>query len=120
MTASAINVKVSAMASSKNHLKIQVAKHDQWETKQPRVGADVVPPVPCRIVLSSPSGSGKTVLLVDMLTRIYAGCFERIFVFSPGVHLDSLWTVVKDYSSNVLGVPPEEETFFDSWDEAAL
>jgi len=55
-----------------------------------------------------------------MLTRIYAGCFERIFVFSPSVHLDSLWTVVKDYSSNVLGVPPEEETFFDSWDEAKL
>ena len=41
-------------------------------------------------------------------------------MFSPSVHLDSLWTVVKDYSSNVLGVPPEEETFFDAWDEAKL
>ena len=120
MTASVANVKVIVMDSSKIPLEIQVAKHDQWETKQPRVGADVVPSVPCRIVLSSPSGSGKTVLLVDMLTRIYAGCFERIYVFSPSIHLDSLWSVVKDYSSKVLGVPPEEETFFDSWDEAKL
>ena len=56
MTASVINVKVIVMGSSKKLLKIRVAKHDQWETKQPRVGADVVPSVPCRIVLSSPSG----------------------------------------------------------------
>ena len=108
------------MVLSSNPLQIQVPKVPNWQTKQPRVGADIVPSVPCRIVLSAPSGSGKTVLLVDMLTRIYAGCFERIFVFSPSVHLDSLWTVVKDYSSNVLGVPPEEETFFDAWDEAKL
>ena len=105
MTASESNVKVSVMDSSKNPLKIQVAKHDQWQTKQPRIGADVVPSVPCRIILSAPSGSGKTILLVDMLTRIYAGCFERIYVFSPSIHLDSVWTVVKDYSSKVLGVP---------------
>ena len=109
------------MASSKsNPLQIQVAKHAVWQTKQPRIGADVVPSVPCRIILSAPSGSGKTILLVDMLTRIYAGCFERIYVFSPSIHLDSVWTVVKDYSSKILGVPPEEETFFDSWDEGKL
>ena len=77
------------MASSKNPLQIQVAKHDQWETKQPKIGEGIVPSVPCRIILSAPSNSGKTILLVDLLTRIYAGCFERIFVFSPSVHLDS-------------------------------
>ena len=103
-----------------NPLSVQVPRHDQWETKQPRIGADVVPSVPCRIILSAPSNSGKTVLLVDLLTRIYAGCFERIFVFSPSIDLDSVWGVVKDYSANVLGVPPEEETFFDTWDEAKL
>ena len=115
-------VKVNAMVSkrSKNPLAIQVAKHDMWETKQPRIGGDVVPSLPCRIILSAPSNSGKTVLLVDMLTRIYAGCFERIYVFSPSVHLDSAWTPVKEYSAKVLGVPPDEETFFDSWDEDKL
>ena len=109
------NVKGRRMASSKsNPLQIQVAKHDQWETKQPRIGADVVPSVPCRIILSAPSNSGKTVLLVDMLTRIYAGCFERIYVFSPSVALDSAWVPVKEYSAKVMGVPPEEECFFPS------
>ena len=109
------------MVSSKsNPLQIQVAKHDQWETKQPRIGADVVPSVPCRIILSAPSNSGKTVLLVDMLTRIYAGCFERIYVFSPSISLDSAWGPMKEYSAKVMGVPPEEQTFFDEWDEDKL
>ena len=108
------------MVSSRHPLKIQLARHDQWTTKQPKIGADVVPSVPCRIILSAPSNSGKTVMLVDLLTRIYAGCFERIYCFSPSIHLDSAWTPVKEFSAKVLGVPPEEETFFDSWDEDKL
>ena len=113
-------VKATVMGLSKNPLKIQVPRHDQWTTQQPRIGADVVPSVPCRIILSAPSNSGKTVLLVDLLTRIYAGCFERIYVFSPSISLDSVWAPVKEYSAKVLGVPPEEQTFFDEWDEDKL
>jgi hypothetical protein len=108
------------MASSTNPLKIQIAKHDQWETKQPRVGADVIPPVPVRLLVTGPSGSGKTQLIVDMLTRLYAGCFERIYVFSPSVHLDSVWSVVKDHVEQVMGVPESEKCFFDTWDQDAL
>ena len=112
-----VNAKRVMVLSKNNPLQIQVAKHDQWETKQPQIGEGIVPSVPCRIILSAPSNSGKTVLLVDLLTRIYAGCFERIFVFSPSVHLDSAWVPVKEYSTKVLGILPEEETFFDYWDE---
>ena len=108
------------MASSKNPLKIQVAKHDQWLTKQPKIGEGIVPPTPCRILVTGPSGSGKTQLAVDMLTRIYAGSWERIYVFSPSVHLDSVWNVVKDHVHKVMGVPETEKCFFDSWDEEAL
>ena len=103
-----------------NPLVVQVPKHATWETKQPRIGADVVPSVPCRIVLSAPSNSGKTVLLVDLLTRIYRGCFERIYVFSASVDLDSVWSVVKDYSRDTLGVPADEQCFFSEWDEEKL
>ena len=106
--------------ASNNPLKIQVAKHDQWETKQPKIGEGVVPPTPCRVLVTGPSGSGKTQLVVDMLTRIYAGCFERVFVFSPSVDLDSAWQPVKDYVHKVLGVPETEKCFFDTWDEEAL
>ena len=108
------------MASSKNPLKIQVAKHDQWQTQQPKIGEGIVPPTPCRILVTGPSGSGKTQLAVDMLTRIYAGSWERIYVFSPSVHLDSVWNVVKDHVNNVMGVPDTEKCFYDSWDEEAL
>ena len=114
-------VKAIVMVSSKsNPLQIQVAKHDQWETNQPRIGADVVPSTPCRILITGPSGSGKTQLGVDLLTRIYAGAWERVFCFSPSIHLDSAWQPVKDYVHKTMGVPEDEKCFFDSWDEDAL
>ena len=58
--------------------------------------------------------------MVDLLTRIYAGSWERIYVFSPSVHLDSVWSVVKHQVHTVMGVPEEEQCFFDTWDEEAL
>ena len=108
------------MTSYKNPLKIQVAKHDQWLTTQPKIGEGIVPPTPCRILVTGPSGSGKTQLAVDMLTRIYAGSWERIYVFSPSVDLDSVWKIVKDHVYNVMGVSEDEKCFFDYWDEEKL
>ena len=108
----ASNVKAILMASSNgNPLKIQVAKHDQWQTKQPKLGDGIVPPTPCRMLVTGPSGSGKTQLLVDMLVRIYAGSWERIYVFSPSVHLDSVWDVVKDHVHKVMGSPKKINVF---------
>lgn len=99
---------------------IRPPKHDEWSTRQPRLGAGVVAPTPCRYLACGPSGSGKTVWLADCLTRIYAGCFQRIYVFSPSVHLDSIWQPVKDYVYKTMGVPEDEQCFFDTWDGAAL
>ena len=109
------------MASSKNPLKVQVAKHDRWETQQPRSElVDVVPPTSCRLFITGTSGSGKGILTLDLLTRIYAGCFQRIIVLSPSVHLDSAWQPVKHYVHSVMGVPEEEEYFSDYWDEKKM
>ena len=36
------------------------------------------------------------------------------------MHLDSAWQPVKDYVHKVMGVPEEEECFFDTWDEEKL
>ena len=66
-------------------------EHEQWETNPSRIVADVVPSVPCRIARPSPSRNGKAVLLVDLLTRICAGCFERIYVlaqYTPRQRMD--------------------------------
>ena len=115
------NVEKAMASSQTNPLKIQVAKHDRWETQQPRSEfADVAPPTPCRLLITGPSGSGKGILTVDLLTRIYAGCFQRIIVLSPSMHLDSAWQPVKDYVHKVMGVPEEEECFLDNWDEEKI
>ena len=36
------------------------------------------------------------------------------------MHLDSAWQPVKDYVHKVMGVPEEEECFFDTWAEEKL
>ena len=59
-------------------------------------------------------------MAVDMLTRLYAGSWERIYVFSPSVHLDSVWNVVKHHVQTVMGVPEAEKCFFDTWGSEAL
>ena len=51
----------------------------------------------------------------------YRGVFSRVFVFSPTVHLDkATWDPVKRHVHNEMGVPLDEQCFFDTWDVAAL
>ena len=100
-----------------SHLQIQVPKHDQWTTKAPHLGDGLNA---LRYLAVGPSGAGKTVWLVDCLTRIYAGSFSRIYVFSPSVHVDSIWAPVKDYVYKRMVVPTDEECFFDTWDDEKL
>ena len=59
-----------------------------------------VPKVPLRMILLAPSGSGKTVLLSNLILNIYRGCFERIFVFSPSIDIDKTWEPVKKHQSD--------------------
>jgi hypothetical protein len=80
-----------------------------------------LPPTLFRGIALSPSGGGKTTVLVDMLLRIYRGCFARVYVFSPSVNIDMAWKPVKDYVEHTLGVDPQKETcFFNTWDTKAI
>ncbi len=58
------------------------------------------PKVPLRMTLLEPSGSGKTVLLSNLILNIYRGCFERILVFSPSIDIDKTWELVKKHQSD--------------------
>ena len=42
--------------------------------------SDVVPNLPLRGVLLSPSGGGKSVLLANLILKVHRGCFERIYI----------------------------------------
>ena len=65
---------------------IQVKK---FETKQSKY--DHVPRTPFRNALYAPSGSGKTVLLQNMILDIYRNVFDFIVIISPTVFVDATW-----------------------------
>jgi len=80
-----------------------------------------LPPTPIRGILLGPSAAGKTTVLIDLILRIYRGCWERIYVFSPSVDVDMAWKPVKEYVERTLGVDPsKEKCFFNTWDTQAL
>ena len=64
------------------------------------------------MVISAPSGSGKTILLQSMILDIYRNCFARIYIFSPSINVDSIWTPVKKYIKDEMKVDTEKEQCF--------
>ena len=91
-----------------------------WKCQQSRFPE--APELPTRMIVVAPSGGGKTTLLVSLALDIYRGCFSRIYVFSPSVHLDDHWKAVKDYCRDALHVeePELSQCFHDKFDEGAL
>ena len=77
--------------------------------------------LPIRSLLLGPSGSGKGVLLANMILDLYKGCFERIYVFSPSINVDHTWEPVKKYISEIIDKKDDEpEFYYDSYDPESL
>ena len=89
---------------------IKVHPTAEWSTKNSK--HEHLPPTPLRGIILGPSNSGKTVVLVDMILRLYRDVWERIYTFSPSVHIDSAWTPVKDYIEKDMKVDGSKEPFF--------
>ena len=85
------------MTSKHDSLEIKPIDLKEYSCKQSK--HDHVPKVPLRMVLLAPSGSGKTVLLSNLILNIYRGCFERIYVFSPSIDIDKTWSPVRKYQA---------------------
>ena len=68
-----------------------------------------VPQVPFRAIITGPSGSGKSVLLTNMILDIYKNVFERVFIWSPSIEVDSIWLPVKKYIKHQMKVDTEKE-----------
>jgi hypothetical protein len=80
-----------------------------------------VDPVPFRSLLLGPSGSGKSTVLQSMILDIYAGVFQRIYIWSPSVFIDPIWVPVRDYLKKVLHQDEiKEKTLFDHYNESDL
>ena len=98
--------------------RIRVHDHSKWVCKQSKHAH--LPSLPSRGLLLGPSESGKATIMVSMILDLYRGCWARVIIMSPSIHLDSAWRPVKDYISNVLKVPSSEKVYYDEWDPEAI
>ena len=96
---------------------IQVKQYEVKQSKYKQCGT-----LPVRNVILGPSGSGKTVLLQNLILNVYRGCFERIYIFSPSIIVDSTWDPVKEYMEEEMDIHEntEEQFYFDSYNPEAL
>ena len=86
----------------KDEIVIKPIKLQDYACKQSK--HDVVPKLPLRGISLAPSGSGKTVLLNNLILNVYRDCFERIYMFSPSVHVEQTWQAVKDDQEKIMKV----------------
>ena len=103
-----------------NSLEIKPISHTDYTCRQSK--HNHVPKVPLRMILLAPSGAGKTVLLSNLILNIYRDAFERIFVFSPSVDLDSIWKSVKKYQEEKMKAKEteQEKLYYDHYDPEEL
>ena len=104
----------------KDEIIIKPIKLQEYACKQSN--HDIVPKLPLRGILCAPSGSGKTVLLSNLILNVHRGCYERIYIFSPSVHVDQTWQAVKDYQEKIMKVKetPKSQLYFDRYNPEDL
>ena len=74
-----------------------------------------------RAIAYGPSGSGKSILLQQLILDVYRGCFERIYIWSPSIDIDHVWDPVKKYIKKELKVDTKKEKcFFNTYNPTEL
>ena len=74
---------------------IKPAKIKEYKCKQSKY--EHAPELPMRAIAYGPSGSGKSVLLQQLILDVFRGCFERVYIWSPAIDIDHVWDPVKKY-----------------------
>ena len=82
---------------------------DEITYEFPQSKYEVAPKVPFRAIITGPSGSGKSVLLTNMVLDIYKGVFSRIYIWSPSINVDTIWNPVKKYIKEGMKVDTDKE-----------
>jgi len=93
-------------------------KVKEYQVKQSKY--EHVSRLPTRSIINAPSGSGKTVLLQNLILDIYKGCFSRIYIFSPSIDIDDTWLPVKKYIEEELTSTDDEEIYYQDFDGEAV
>ena len=93
-------------------------KVKEYQVKQSKY--EHVSKLPTRSVINAASGSGKTVLIQNLILDIYKGCFSRIYIFSPSIDIADTWLPVKKYISEELTVTEDEQIYYQDFDGEAV
>ena len=102
-----------------SHPIIKLAKTKTHSCKQSKY--PIAPECPFRAIAYGPSGSGKSVLLQQLILDVYKGCFERIYIWSPSIDIDHVWDPVKRYIRKELKVDSKKEKcFFNTYNPKEL
>ena len=82
---------------------------------------EIMPKLPARMLCVASSTGGKTVLIQNLILKIYRNSFERIYIFPQTVNVDDTWTPVKKYITDVMKVDTEKEkVYYEEYDPIAL
>ena len=98
--------------------KITPFKVKEYQVKQSNYNH--VSKLPTRSIINAASGSGKTVLIQNLILDIYKGCFSRIQIFSPSIDIDDTWLPVKKYIEEELAKTEDEKTYYQDFDGEAV
>jgi hypothetical protein len=99
-------------------LKIEPIKLKKYDCKQPE--HDILPRVPFRFTMIAPTYSDKTVLISNVIMKLYKNVFDMIYIFSASIDIDDVWTPVKKYITDHCKPRDSERLFFDSGDVDSL
>ena len=94
---------------------IQTVEYESKQSKYEHCGK-----LPIRSIILGPSGSGKTVLLVNMILDIYKKCFNRVYIFSPSIRVDTTWGPVKSFIAENDLCGEDETCLFDHYNPEDL
>ena len=58
------------------------------------------PPHPCRVIITGPSNTGKSVFLTNLILNIINE-YDKIYIYSPSLHQDCYQKLIKCFSNNI-------------------
>ena len=97
---------------------ISPAKVKEYQVKQSKY--EHVSRLPTRSVINAASGSGKNVLIQNLILDIYRGCFSRIYIFSPSIDIDDTWLPATKYIDEEFTKTKDEQIYYQDFDGEAV
>jgi hypothetical protein len=76
-------LEIEALATSSNYIR----QEDEFK---------YMPQIPNRIAILAQSASGKTVLIINMLQKVYLKLYDDIIIISHSINIDPTWNSIKD------------------------